>query len=424
MTKDHESALQHLALILDSLLENKPLPAESIDYAYPPEWTPLVDSCQRLQNAIDEFNAYVLALSQGNIDVEAPPRKNYLASSLKHFQAQLQHLTWQAECITQGNYNQKLDFMGTFSEVFNTMALQLEFREKQLISQQDSMKRVFDKLDPIFIVETHAGTNNAETILYANQLAQERFHLQEQTHLMEYSATLPQDIAQLPRDGTPMEFPDAENTYWYRITSSYFPWTTHHENTLLFQCVDITTQKRHAAKLEQAANTDELTKVLNRRAFEFSATHLWEACLNTSKPFSVLMFDLDYFKRCNDTYGHQFGDLCLKTFADILKKVFSRSSDIVARYGGEEFVVALPFTPGDMAILLGEKVRERLQETPIPDPCDNSLDVHLTVSIGVTSPIPEPHYPLNTLIARADQALYKAKEDGRNRVVFLEMETG
>jgi diguanylate cyclase (GGDEF)-like protein len=190
----------------------------------------------------------------------------------------------------------------------------------------------------------------------------------------------------------------------------------------LFQCVDITTQKRHAAKLEKAANTDELTKVFNRRAFEYSASHLWEACLNTSSPFSLLMFDLDHFKKCNDTYGHPFGDLCLQTFADILKKVFSRSSDVVARFGGEEFVVALPFTPGEMAILLGEKVRTRLQETPIPNPFDNSLSLYLTVCVGITSLIPEPQYPLSALIARADQGLYKAKEDGRNRVVFLEME--
>ncbi|MCL1852475.1 MAG: diguanylate cyclase [Peptococcaceae bacterium] len=400
----------YIKLILENLLDDQDFPEEAATFAYGQEWLPLYEKCVELYKSFDEMKIYVNALSKGNIEVDTPPRENHMASSLKHFQAQLRHLVWQAECIARGKYNQKLDFMGALSEVFNKMSIQLKEREEQLTAQQQGMTRIFDTLDPIFIVQA----TDCRNVLYANQMAKERFQIQENMCLTKHSTATLQEFLQLPQDGKPKELADVDKQHWYRITSARFPWS-HHQDSLLFHCVDITSQKLHADMMEQAAKTDEMTGLHNRRAFECSVSNLWDVCQKNARPLSIIMFDIDFFKKCNDTHGHQHGDTCLIAFSRVLKHVFSRSSDIVARYGGEEFIVALPFTSKDDAIILADKARKRLESQTISSP--NGEATYLTVSGGVASLVPDENDTLENLVFAADQALYKAKQSGRNRVV-------
>ena len=166
------------------------------------------------------------------------------------------------------------------------------------------------------------------------------------------------------------------------------------------------------ASVEKLSITDGLTKTYLRRYF----TERLEVETLRSKEYgselSFIMIDLDYFKKCNDKFGHLVGDTVLRETADILKHNL-REIDIVARYGGEEFCALLPETDKDGALIVAERIRKSVEEHTI-----NAYDesVNITVSIGVTSFVKEGNDSAKELVERADKALYEAKNLGRNKV--------
>jgi diguanylate cyclase (GGDEF)-like protein len=169
-------------------------------------------------------------------------------------------------------------------------------------------------------------------------------------------------------------------------------------------------QVRHV--LEQLANKDGLTGLMNRRHFMQVAEVELQRAQRYRRPVTVAMADLDYFKKLNDTYGHAAGDLVLKTFADLVREAL-RQSDLVCRYGGEEFAFLFPeIDPGDAA-KLAERLRLRCSETDIALPDGRSVKV--TVSIGLAD---ASECPIEIALKRADEALYDAKHLGRNTVVL------
>ncbi|GAA3955222.1 diguanylate cyclase [Allohahella marinimesophila] len=167
-------------------------------------------------------------------------------------------------------------------------------------------------------------------------------------------------------------------------------------------------------KLMEVSSVDGLTQVKNRHFFEQTLTQEWSKSTRAAGEMSLLMIDGDYFKRVNDTYGHLCGDACLQHLAQIYEQSVTRAGDCVARYGGEEFAILLCHTTLDGAMLIGERVRCAVAETPF---VWEGHTVSLTVSIGVASCIPERFEEARSLIKRADEALYAAKHAGRNRVV-------
>lgn len=165
----------------------------------------------------------------------------------------------------------------------------------------------------------------------------------------------------------------------------------------------------------ERASTDSLTGVYNRRTFEELAEAQLSRARRQRTPVSLLMLDLDHFKRVNDTNGHQAGDHVLAGFAALVRTCL-RKEDLLARYGGEEFVVMLPGATSTQAAALAERIREIVSKAPMKTP---SLDIPITVSIGVTSEAGNKLPALDDMIARADEALYRAKNEGRNKVVSL-----
>ena len=125
-----------------------------------------------------------------------------------------------------------------------------------------------------------------------------------------------------------------------------------------------------------------------------------------------MMIDVDYFKRYNDRYGHQAGDECLSSVAQVLKMAVRAEDDLVARYGGEEFVVALPMVPLVHATAIAERIQQKIHEAARPHEASEVASV-VTVSIGIVDS--DGTVPMETLIARADSALYQAKNKGRNQ---------
>ncbi len=171
-------------------------------------------------------------------------------------------------------------------------------------------------------------------------------------------------------------------------------------------------------KLEQRirhlAMTDALTGLLNRRAFMERMEQEVQRSLRENTPFALIMADIDYFKRINDRYGHQAGDLVLQKFADRLTES-SRPYDVVARYGGEEFVICLLGADGFQAESFTERIRQKVEEMKIILP-GYSQAIHITASFGTASLSLESDDSLGLIIKRADDALYRAKAEGRNCV--------
>jgi diguanylate cyclase (GGDEF)-like protein/PAS domain S-box-containing protein len=185
---------------------------------------------------------------------------------------------------------------------------------------------------------------------------------------------------------------------------------------------DITTHKLENEKLEevnvmlqQLSSIDGLTSIANRRYFDESLEREWRRAIRKKTELSLVMIDIDHFKSFNDTYGHLSGDECIKTVAQVLNSSVNRPGDLAARFGGEEFVVMLPDTAPDGALRVASMIRatiEALQITHGGSPNNN----YVTVSLGVATISPGLENDSKELVFAADQALYVAKENGRNRV--------
>jgi len=176
------------------------------------------------------------------------------------------------------------------------------------------------------------------------------------------------------------------------------------------------TELQHLNKeLEQLSLLDSLTGIGNRRMFDQVLDREWFRAQRDKHPISIMLIDVDFFKPYNDNYGHQQGDHCLQQVAHILNGITHRSSDLCARYGGEEFVILLPDVDSTNAHRLAELCRMNVADAAIPHVHSKVGDV-VTISIGVSTAIPMVGSDPTSLIKAADILLYKAKENGRNRV--------
>lgn len=217
---------------------------------------------------------------------------------------------------------------------------------------------------------------------------------------------------------------------WGLLTAHHYStprtWSAHEVNMLQQLTMQLASaiqqaqlyQQLEAAngELRRLAAFDGLTQVPNRRRFDEYLTQEWHRLEREQAALSLILADIDFFKSYNDTYGHVAGDECLRRVAQTISRVANRSTDLVARYGGEEFAVILPNTPLAGAMTVAERVRMEVEQLRIPH--QNSL-VHgcITLSLGVTSILPTPAASPAQLVAAADQALYQAKQQGRNCVV-------
>jgi diguanylate cyclase (GGDEF)-like protein len=172
--------------------------------------------------------------------------------------------------------------------------------------------------------------------------------------------------------------------------------------------------KENFAKVSDMANRDGLTGLYNARFFHEALAREMERTKRTGRPLSLLIFDVDFFKRINDGYGHPVGDQVLQHVCKIGQSVL-RGYDMLARYGGEEFIAMLTETSGPHALLLAERLRKTMEQRPYVS--EEGQVIKATISAGVAGA--QAPYDKKELISRADQALYKAKHTGRNRVMLF-----
>lgn len=180
---------------------------------------------------------------------------------------------------------------------------------------------------------------------------------------------------------------------------------------------DITSKKSLESELATLANSDGLTGLANRRAFDAALRREWNRAICSGTPLSLLVLDVDHFKQFNDSYGHKAGDECLRETAAVIRQSARRPRDLAARYGGDEFAVILPDTRNENAVQIGGRICTRVASLNLARP-DLGPGAVVTVSVGTASFARIDHISTQPelLIQAADDALYLAKARGRNRV--------
>ncbi len=181
---------------------------------------------------------------------------------------------------------------------------------------------------------------------------------------------------------------------------------------------DISHRKQYETTLENAAMSDPLTQIANRRRFDSFLELEWQRAVRSGKPLSLVVLDVDHFKLYNDTLGHAAGDKALQEVAAVLTAHALRPTDLAARHGGEEFVVVFGETDAVAALLLAESIRARVEAVGLPHP-RSPTNASVTVSVGVATVVPSQTDELSKFFVMADLAMYAAKEAGRNRVVAV-----
>ncbi len=171
----------------------------------------------------------------------------------------------------------------------------------------------------------------------------------------------------------------------------------------------------HNATLYEMATTDMMTKLKIHHYFQTMVHEEMERSIKYERPLSIIMTDIDHFKKFNDTYGHSAGDMVLINVASTVMKSI-RQMDIAARYGGEEFAIILPKTDINESLVVAERIRDSVEKMKFRW---QDQDLSVTISIGLTQLDPSTDFVKSDLIKRADKALYMSKENGRNRVTFL-----
>lgn len=171
------------------------------------------------------------------------------------------------------------------------------------------------------------------------------------------------------------------------------------------------------SEMNKIASIDGLTQIPNRRRFDEHLEHQWKQMIRERSPICLILFDIDHFKQFNDTYGHLAGDDCLKQVAQVLEGCVQRPSDLIARYGGEEFAAILPQTTIAGAIEVAQRVQTEIANLKIFHE-KSSVSDYLTLSIGIAGSIPTSTQSFSKLLDEADQYLYLAKQQGRDRIIF------
>jgi len=196
--------------------------------------------------------------------------------------------------------------------------------------------------------------------------------------------------------------------------------------------INITERRRQAQEINQAylelaeankqlqhlSRVDGLTQIANRRCFDESFLIEVNKQSHAVAPITLILCDIDCFKNYNDTYGHVAGDVCLQRVAQSINSCFTRADDVVARYGGEEFAVILTGIDIEVAFTLADRMRENVEKLKLEHSASTVVKV-VTISVGVTSLIPNKDTSVSTIIEQADKALYMAKEKGRNNVQYF-----
>lgn len=285
----------------------------------------------RLETMIKEVVEFSARIADGDLGVH-PPKKNYIANNIKTLQSKMLHVCWQTSQIAKGDYSQRLEFMGEFSDVFNWMIVEIRQRENELTAYRDVMIGVFNSINSIILL-IEPGTGE---IVYLNRAAMAETDVRAGQKISDHESWIGNLMELNKPDMPPFEFFDKELGKWYLISSNAIHWNMG-KTLWLYSCADITKDKTERENLEKAAQIDSFTGVYNH-AVGVKLLDEVLTSLKTDEQLCICYMDLDGLKRVNDTYGHIMGDKMIKRFVKGLNDVL-RKQDLTIRMGGDEFLI-------------------------------------------------------------------------------------
>lgn len=318
---------------------------------------------QYLENAVKELVFYSAELSKGNLSVEFPMEYNFLCENLKNLHANLNHLTWQAQQVTKGDYSQHVAFLGEFSTAFNEMTRQLQEREAKLQEEAVKAERRAEMIEGYNELLVEMLSKRKEWLLVVDKDSKEIIYCNKKKQVGEVDKAFCQTCKRRLSFQSELLKWDSNEQYkvWemegeldtaYRVTSFQMEWKE--RSSYVHVVVDITDEKRNVRNLTSKANHDPLTGIKNRAFFE----EYMEIVLCEELEATLCYLKLDGLDYVNETLGHQEGDSYIQNVVEIVRKNF-RGGDAFARIGGDEFCVILT---GNMAELMNRKLAEILRE--------------------------------------------------------------
>ena len=373
---------------------------------------------EQIIDALLQVRATVFSMANGDFSCNIR-LKGFLGGSLKALQAHLNHLTWQTKMVAQGDFSQRVDFMGEFSESFNAMVVQLEEAHRKLAASEERYRSFFASTEAIKLI---VNPENC-LIIDANSAAVDFFgYSREEMLSMKIN-----ELSAQPVDGIEQKIKAAQEFGKGSFVSRYYSASGEcfdvevHTSPIVFgdaelqmcSIQDITERKKMEEKLQFMATTDSLTGLNNRFQFMTLGRLYYERAKRSGSLLAVAMYDVDHFKQVNDTWGHDAGDIVLKRLSQIALKLF-RASDVLGRLGGEEFAVVMPECDAERAMIAVERFRLAVAGNVIEH---EGKTFSITVSCGITT-LTRAENSLDMLLKKADEALYNAKHGGRNRTML------
>lgn len=351
-----------------------------------------------LSQCLTESNQLLKSLAEGNLEVPLPDRHNFLAGELKQLHAALKHLTWQTGQVIKGDYKQRINFMGEFSQAFNEMVVQLAKRENEMKQFNALLESVMDSLKE-WVVVTEEKTGD---ILYTNELARKRFFdFQPETACHGDTCPLLKEIishSELEYE-LRYEFQCPMHNY-FQIKS--YPTLWKDKRAVVHLITDITYQRENEAFLEAMAYKDELTGLNNRRLCLDTIASL----MQERTPFSVCMIDMDELKNVNDQFGHMYGDEYIRNVSGAIKEIV-RDVDFAYRFGGDEFVILFRDHKAQTARNKLKLINKRMSA--------NHANYPMSISYGVFYVEPGQNMPPDMVLNLADERMYRFKRRRKKR---------
>lgn len=381
-----------------NIILNRPIPQNLKCEAA--ELSDLQESVLYLSTCVMQANAFLASLARGDLQTQAPPRQNYLASSLKELQSGLKHLTWQAEQVANGNYDQRVSFLGEFSDSFNKMISQLEERENKLKNQADAIKNSMDLMVAImdglkdWVLVTEEGSGQ---ILYINQSARMQFFNPDTGFFTCGEDCSFMDSLRLYKDSDEelsMEFSCPKSGKTQFAKSFRIHWNGKKAFAHIIR--DVTCDRDEKRQLESMAFVDVLTGLYNRR---YCIQQL-EILLANKIDFTVCLIDLDGLKYVNDTFGHIAGDEYLIDVAAEISHV-GRITDTLCRIGGDEFFMIFPNADE-------QNIWKKMCQLSVKI-SSAERDYSPSISFGVLYVSSHDHLEANEIIHLADLRMYEQK---------------
>jgi len=353
-----------------------------------------------------QYHDFAYSLSRGDLSAPAPPPENELAAPLKSLHASLKHLTWQSQQVAKGDYKQHMDFMGEFSDAFNTMVKQLSERQQRLESEITITRRHTSALEQgnkllsnvtqyipqqIFVI----SEENRE-ILLMNDMAEREFD-NDPHYLAKLIKLLPLREGNSSFNNQEVLFNWDDLERYLSVSAYHIEWDQTSAVALVIN--DISVEKKQLIELENHAYRDSMTHVFNR-FYGMMTLNDW---LNERKRFAMIFIDMDNLKYVNDKYGHKDGDEYIIRVSKHLQ-TFSRSG-MVCRVGGDEFMLLVPDIDDKHAHARMDEIQDAIQN----DEYLHDKDYYYSVSYGIVALDESSDMSSSEILSIADERMYEHK---------------